>query len=251
MNLTLLPRERIRISRRARFPRQPGHAGRLGVRRIEEHAVADLHVVTHGVARLVVAHPFPRRFACRARAPRSCMPRARIRQPVAGRHTDVRRMVTVGVAGAAEGFRGAASCRQLLGSRQMMRSFRRSEMKSGHRPSPVPANPPCRSRPALGPQPSAAVTLQARFTGSSPARSRCPARTAARTLRRQIWEHSSKDHALPSRAVPVLGGRARLERATRRGVSLSSRCTEAHRSRKTGAAILAASPVSVIRVDPT
>ena len=33
-------------------------------------------------------------------------------------------------------------------------------------------------------------------------------------------EHISKNNALPSRAVPVLGGRARLERATCRGASL-------------------------------
>ena len=38
---------------------------------------------------------------------------------------------------------------------------------------------------------------------------------------------------LPSWVVPVLGGRARLERATRCGALASSRGTEAHRSRKT------------------
>ena len=56
--------------------------------------------------------------------------------------------------------------------------------------------------------------------------------------------------ALPSRAVPVLGGRGRLEWAMYRDVTLRLDCSEAQRSRKTGAAILAASPVCVIRVDP-
>ena len=36
----------------------------------------------------------------------------------------------------------AVLCRQLLGSRQMNRSLRRSAKKSGHRPSPVPTKPP-------------------------------------------------------------------------------------------------------------
>ena len=79
--------------------------------------------------------------------------------------------------------------------------------------------PQRRSRPALGPQPSAAITLQARFTGSASrpltlaCANRCPGSRAD-------LDHISKDDALPSRAVPVLGGRARLERATCRGASL-------------------------------
>jgi hypothetical protein len=41
----------------------------------------------------------------------------------------------------------------------------------------------------------------------------------------------------PARGVPVLGGRGRLERATRGGGAASSLISEAQRSGKTGAAI--------------
>ena len=84
----------------------------------------------------------------------------------------------------------------------------------------------------------------------SPARSRWPARTAARALE-QIWEHTSKDDALPSRAVPVLGGRARLERATCCGASLRHVSAKPIGAGKPARRFLAASSVSVIRVDPT
>jgi hypothetical protein len=49
----------------------------------------------------------------------------------------------------------------------------------------------------------------------------------------------SNDFPLPSRAVPALDGRGRLERATR--------CEAGKSARR----FLAASSVSVIRVDPT
>ena len=58
-------------------------------------------------------------------------------------------------------------------------------------------------------------------------------------------------HTLPSRGVPVLAGRGRLERATCRGVSLRHDGTEATGAGKPARRFLAASPVSVIRVDPT
>ena len=53
-------REGIRIAG-ASDRRQPGDARRVGVRGIEEHAVALLHVVAHEVARLVVPHALPAR----------------------------------------------------------------------------------------------------------------------------------------------------------------------------------------------
>ena len=103
--------------------------------------------------------------------------------------------------------------------RSLIAEIARAAVRAGAAIADGEKRSPCRSRPALGHQPSAAITLQARFTRSSPARSRWPARTAARALE-QIWGNTSKDDALPSRAVPVLDGRARLERATCCGVSL-------------------------------
>ena len=56
---------------------------------------------------------------------------------------------------------------------------------------------------------------------------------------------------LPSRAVPVLGGRARLERATRGGGSLRQVPAKPIGAGKPTRRFLAASSGSVIRVDPT
>ena len=64
-------------------------------------------------------------------------------------------------------------------------------------------------------------------------------------------DHTSKDDALPSRAVPVLGGRARLERATCSGASLRHVAPKPIGAGKPARRFLAASSVSVIRVDPT
>ena len=62
---------------------------------------------------------------------------------------------------------------------------------------------------------------------------------------------ASKDDPLPSRAVPVLGGRARLERATRCGVSRRRVPATRTEAGKPARRFPAASPASVIRVDPT
>ena len=63
--------------------------------------------------------------------------------------------------------------------------------------------------------------------------------------------HTSQDNALPSRAVPVLGGRARLERATCCGASLRHVAPKPIGAGKPARRFLAASPVPVIRVDST
>jgi hypothetical protein len=76
------------------------------------------------------------------------------------------------------------------------------------------------------------------------------ARSSARAIS-EIWEPLRPMTRCPPRAVPVLGGRARLERATCCGVSRRRGPATLTEAGKPARRFPAASSVSVIRVDPT
>src|SRR5688572_25564263 len=84
--VTLLPGEVIRIGG-ARDRREAGDAGGIGVRRVEQHAVALLHLVAHEVPRLVVANAFPARTSVALEVVDRVGAGLAFHQPVASGHT--------------------------------------------------------------------------------------------------------------------------------------------------------------------